>query len=176
MRIILIIATLFTTACAHNSEKLKNNVQLLEGFKAQQYSNIYFAGQPPIEKFDQLKNQGFSAVVNLRLAKENDYRASDEATAVRKAGLEYSHIPTSGSKPLTDEHLDKITKAVIAHRDSGKVLVHCSSGNRAALWAGGHFFKDHGFDKDEAAKIAKRLGLTKKVPASNLDSYLQKQN
>ena len=176
--VLLLLFPLFF-ACAHKltkSEALKKveeNVEILPELKGAKYSNIYFSGQPPLKNMAELKLKGFSTVINLRQEKENVYFASEEEKAVKEAGLSYVHAPMKGSEPLSDTKLKEITEAVVAHRKEGKILVHCSSGNRAALWAGGHFFSDHGSSKEEAFEIAKRLGLTNRSLQKNLKNYLE---
>jgi len=172
MRYLLFSFLLLTVSCAHQS-KVDEDVTLYDGLKAQKYSNIYFSGQPDLKKFSALKAQGFATVINLRQKDEGKYKEGTEKAAVESTDLKYINIPTKGSAPLTDEHVSKITKAIVDNRSNGKVLVHCSSGNRAAMWAGAHFFRDHGFSKKEARRIAKKLGLNKDAPTKTLDSYLE---
>jgi uncharacterized protein (TIGR01244 family) len=180
MKIFVHILMFITMAsCAHKeapkgTTQVQQNVQISPNFKAQQYSDIYFSGQPPLADFTELKRQGFATVVNLRQSKENDYNAKDEKAAVEKSGLNYVHIPMSGDEPLTDEKIQTITQAVVKTRKEGKTLVHCSTGNRAGLWAGGHFYKDHGYSKEESMKVAEQLGLTNSKLKKNLQNYLNK--
>ena len=114
-----------------------------------------------------------TSVINLRTAVEGNYDASIEKQRAEAAGLNYTHTPVKGGAPLTDQRIDEITQAIAKNRSLGKTLVHCSSGNRVALWSGGHFFKDHGVSKEDAYKIALKVGLTKETLQKNLNQYLE---
>ena len=67
--------------------------------------------------------------------------------------------------------MNRVTAEVVTQRKAGKILVHCSSGNRVALWVGAHFKKDHGYSADDARAIAKEMGLTKKELKEKLNAY-----
>ena len=51
----------------HSSSKKR---PIEQNLKAHRYSSIHFSGQPTDADIEQLKGQGFAAVINLRLAKE----------------------------------------------------------------------------------------------------------
>lgn len=173
---------LVTSGCSHvntvkekkyDIEQIEN---LLSGFNAARYSDIYFSGQPPLDQLRQLKEQGFENIVNLRQANEGAYSAVIEEKKVKEAGLNYAHIPLKGHTPLTDEKIAEITQAIVKNRELGKTLVHCSSGNRVALWVGGHFYNDHGLSKEDAYKIALKAGLTKEAIQETLNNYLDSRH
>ena len=173
---------LLNTGCAHleADKQTQANIEieqvtdLLPGFSTTKYADLYFAGQPPLDQLATLKTKGFANIINLRQPKEGKYDASAEASAVTALGLNYTHIPIKGNEPLTDQTIEAITEAILANRTLGKTLVHCSSGNRVALWVGGHFFKDHGVPKALAIQIAEQAGLTSAKPKEMLENYLTK--
>ena len=149
-------------------------VKIATDLRASQYMTIYFSGQPTEENFLELKKSGFTTVINLREDGEGAYSERAERDAVNAAELNYFHIPMNANAQLDDPIIQKITAKVRENRKSGKILVHCGSGNRAALWAGGHFFRDHKFKAHEAMSIAKSLGLTSPKLQENLEEYLNK--
>ena len=175
-KLFAILFSLILIGCTEDKKETKvNSHEVIPGFKATQYMDIYFAGQPTDENFAELKKAGFASVINLRQATEGSYTEAKEKEAVEKASLIYTHIPMSGSEELTDELISKITSAIMKNRKLGKTLVHCGSGNRAAYWAGGHFFKDHKFSKEESMSVAKSLGLTSSKLTDKLEDYLSKK-
>ncbi len=97
-----------------------------------------------------------------------------ERKSVKALGLNYYNVPFKKDTKLTDEYMNKLTATVVKHRKEGKVLVHCSSGDRVGIWLGGHFYKDHGFDKKASVEVAKKLGLKKVSAKKLLDLYLSK--
>lgn len=174
MKIVFLLSlALFISACTHSGQKLNQDVVLTPSLTAQKYTNIYFSAQPHLEDFQALRSKGFATIINLRQSKEDSYSEADERKVAERAQFNYVHIPMSGKEPLTDEIISKVTKAVVDHRSKGKVLIHCSTGNRAALWGGGHFYKDHGYSKEDSMKVAKQLGLNEDVPLKNLENYLE---
>ena len=177
--LIIVITSFLVASCTSESNKTeevktqnKNTAEIVPGLNATKYMSLYFSGQPSQENYAQLKKAGFSTIISLREDGEKAYNADDQRTAAEKSELTYVHIPMSGSEMLSDEMVQKITSSVVQYRRSGKILVHCGSGNRAALWAGGHFFRDHQFSSDEAINMAKKLGLTSPQLIENLENYL----
>jgi protein tyrosine phosphatase (PTP) superfamily phosphohydrolase (DUF442 family) len=123
--------------------------------------------------FKALKQQGFEAVINLRGPSEHD--ESEEKKLVTSYGMTYKNIPFSSSSVLNDEFIDEVTNAVSEQQKKGKVLVHCSSGNRVGIWAGGHFYKDHSYSKVKSLRMAKKLGAKKTESLEKVSKYLEKK-
>lgn len=154
---------------------IDQNLTIGKTLNAHRYSDIYFSAQPSDADFALIKSQGFKTIVNLRMAQENEYTEVSEKALVESLGLNYEHIPADPHKPLTDEFIDKVSSAVKKHRGSGKILIHCSSGNRVGMWLGGHFHKDHKLSKEKSLNLAKKLGLTNDPVISKVKDYLKKQ-
>lgn len=169
MKTILAVLLSLTMASCSLIQKQDKKVDIATNLKAGQYQNIYFSGQPKLENFSELKENGFTTIINLRTKKE--YAENEERAQVKSLGMNYYQIGIKKA-PLTDKFIDKVTAAVVKHRKKGKVLIHCSSGNRAGLWAGGHFYKDHGYSKEKSVKIGKELGITKEKIEKKLRKYL----
>jgi len=164
----LLLATIlpfFLISCSSTETQTK--------LKTYEYSNIHFSAQPNNDQIKTLKDQGFSTIINLRDPKEHNEALEKETS--KDVGLNYYNIPFYKNSKLDDQYISKVTKAVMKHRKEGKILIHCSSGNRAALWVGGHFHKDHKFSKEKSVELAKSLGLTKKGALTKLEKYLEKK-
>ena len=177
MKKILIIAlSLIFVSCSHHSGELpkESNVKVTKSLKGNRWGNIYFSGQPNAKSLKSLKKSGFATVINLRKKTEGRYVESWEAGVVKNQGLNYYNVPFDMSVPLSDEYITSVTSKIMKHKKEGKILVHCSSGNRVAIWLGGHFKKDHGFSNKKSLELAKELGLNKRGAENKLDAYLRK--
>jgi len=172
---VISLSLLLTFSCAHGHKaKPESNIQITKSLKGNKFSNLYFSGQPSASAIKELKDAGFATVINLRGKTEGKYQEYWEEGAVKAEELNYYNLPYSTSTPLTEEYIDSVTQTVVKHRKEGKVLVHCSSGNRVALWLGAHFKKDHGFNNDQSMEVAKKLGLTNAKVEGILKAYLNK--
>lgn len=167
-----LLISFFLFSCSHAPSKLESDVKIGQELTANRYSNIYFSKQPEKKDLETLKENGFVAVINLRLPKE--HKAKEEKKIVTSNGLAYYNMPFDMKKELTNKYIDQVTAKIKAHRKEGKVLLHCSTGNRAAIFAGAHFYKDHGQSKEEAFLTAKKLGLNKKKAIEKLQKYFSK--
>lgn len=173
--ILLIFSFLLITSCAHShKDPSQTNIQVTKTLKGHSYGSIYFSQQPNEEELLSLKDNGFVAVINLREKKEPKYDESWEKKIIKSQGINYYNIPFSMKTELDDAYIDAVTSKILDHRKNGKVLVHCSSGNRVAIWLGAHFKKDHGLTSDEALDKAKSMGLTKAMAQKKLEGYLYK--
>ena len=108
-------------------------------------------------------------VINLRDPSEFDW---DEANAAATAGLTYYNVPiASRGNSFDAEAIEKIGALVKKHSDE-RVLLHCSSGNRASAWLAIHLVNDHGMNVDTSISLAKRAGLTKPNIETRVRNYL----
>ena len=169
----MLISFLIFGACTKESTVISENLKLTESLNASQYSNLYFSGQPSMKDFEELKKEGFVAVINLRSEKEENYDQARESDKIKELKMAYEHVAFDKDAELSDELIKEITSKVSMYKKKGKVLIHCSSGNRVGLWLGGHFFKDHKYSKEESKKIAQKLGLKKNEAIEKLEAYLQ---
>lgn len=151
-------------------EQAEANAALVPDYRTHRFANIYFGGQPSLDDQAALAAAGVRSVVNLRPAGEYDEGA--EAAKWRALGVAYQHVPIEKGQSPSPEWLKKVTAAVVQHRAEGKVLVHCSSGNRVGLWIGGHFAADHGLSAEDALKMAEMLGLSHPAAVARMRAYL----
>jgi hypothetical protein len=42
-----------------------------------------------------------------------------------------------------------------------------------ALWAGGHFYKDHDYSKDQVLQMTQMMGMEKEALKEKLEEYLK---
>ena len=87
-------------------------------------------GQPTVDDLHRVREQGYVAVVNLRLDGEASQALPPDAEgfAAKEAGLAYTHVPVSISN-LDPDHVRKLRAAISAA--GGPVYVHCGAGQRA---------------------------------------------
>ncbi len=167
---IILIFNLLLLGCSGLNESTNSNIHFGKNLNGYKYGDIYFSGQPSNDDFNELKEQGFSTVINLR--EKSEYNEKSERDIVKSTRMKYVNIPFPKEMNLTNKMISRVTSAVMESRGEGKVLVHCSSGNRVGLWLGGHFYKDHGFSKQRSLSTAKKLGLSKKEAIDKLSIFL----
>ena len=179
MKFIALLLPFILLACSSSQEKslgtevkFEENLTIGKDLKASRYSDIFFSAQPTMDDIKELKKQGFTHIVNLRA--KNEYNEKEERDTIVKEGISYTIAPFKVNKPVSDKYLDYINRRVGKHRSKGKTLIHCSSGERVATWAGIHFFRDHKYSQDAALVIAKKIGLTKPELTKTLTDYTSK--
>jgi uncharacterized protein (TIGR01244 family) len=105
-----------------------------------------------------LKNDGFKSVINLRLATENGANIEENTAQAKQLGLNYFHLPMSGSAPdpkIVDQFLD-----IVSNTANQPVYIHCGSANRVgAVWLIKRVIQD-GWPVEKATTEARAIGLT----------------
>lgn len=176
MKLISLLAVLmFLVSCTtvkQPESRVGENETIGKNLNANRFATLYFAGQPSSEDYQKLKEQGFKTIINIR--HKSEHAESVEMKTVKDLGLYYYNVPFKKKSELTTEYMNRLTATVVKHRKEGKVLVHCSTGNRVGIWLGGHFYKDHGYDKEASIKVAKQLGLKKEEALKLLNKFLAK--
>jgi uncharacterized protein (TIGR01244 family) len=153
----LCIFTALFAPSAQSPQVKASAVPGVTNFKAIE-STVACAGATTPEALKQVKEMGFSSVVNLREASEPNANVEAESAAAKSAGLRYIHLPLSHQSPdpaVAD-------RFVVAAKDSGNqpMFIHCASGNRAAaMWLIKRAVVD-GWPLDRATAEAEQLGLT----------------
>lgn len=133
--------------------------------------DIYLAGQPTAEDFQEFKKRGVKSVLNLRTKDEMDF---DEAKTLKNLGLEYHHIPIAAPDALTDENFDKLRK-LLNEKEQRPLLLHCASANRVgAVWLA-HRVLDGGQTYEAALAEAKTVGLKAPAMEAKAKEYIAKQ-
>jgi len=94
---------------------------------------IAIGDQPTEADLAELKNEGFSGIINLRNDGEPDQpmNTAQEGDKARALGLDYLHYGV-GSAPLSATGVTAVCDFIDQHADgTNKVLVHCRRGPRA---------------------------------------------
>jgi protein tyrosine phosphatase (PTP) superfamily phosphohydrolase (DUF442 family) len=118
---------------------------------------LWLARQPDEAGLRAAKERGVTLVIDLRAPGEREW---DEAGAAKTVGLGYENIPIAEQGPFSAAALSQIDAVVAAHPHE-QILVHCSTGNRAAAWLTTHLVRKQGMGFAEALEIGRRAGITK---------------
>ena len=121
--------------------------------------SVAVGGDTPRDAFTSLAEQGFRAVVNLRL--DGEPGVAEEAEAVEAAGLRYVHLPMAPSAPefeTAEQFLE-----VVADPSNQPVYIHCASANRVGgVWAIKRVVQD-GWSREAALAEGHAIGLKSPV-------------
>jgi uncharacterized protein (TIGR01244 family) len=113
-------------------------------------------GQPDASDLEEAAAAGYRTVVNFRDLSEPG-ALPDEETRAAGLGLRYVYVPVT-PRTLSWSHADRLA-AVLATPDAAPVLLHCSTGGRAAavyaLWQA----KYAGVPAADALSTAESAGL-----------------
>jgi protein tyrosine phosphatase (PTP) superfamily phosphohydrolase (DUF442 family) len=139
------------------------------------YKHLFFSEQPDDTTFAIAKENAVSVVINLREIAEIAAFEWDESDAAKKAGLVYYNvgIPSSGDS-FEVQAISQISQLVQQHKNQ-KILLHCSSGNRASAWLAIHMVQDHETDLETAIALATKTGLTHPKIETRVRQYLSEQ-
>ncbi len=114
-------------------------------------------GATEVSALDGLKQEGFKTIINLRMANEQGANVEENQAKAKALGLNYVHIPFSGSAPdpkAVDQFL-----ATIADKANQPVFIHCASASRVgAMWMVKRTLQD-GWPIEKATDEAKLIGL-----------------
>ncbi len=131
--------------------------------------HLYFSEQPDAEALRIAKTNGVTTVINLRAPGESDW---DEAAAAKKLGLNYVNIPIRKESATFDSSAIAAINAAVRDQEGSPVLLHCSSGNRAAAWLAIHLIEAHKLSGEDAIAVAQKAGLTSDDMVQRVETYL----
>lgn len=134
-----------------------------------QYGNYYFANAPDEAALAAFKKVGGTAVVDLRTTKEMD---CSEIALVGKLGMKYHNVQFSKTDPINKDTITQIEK-IVKEADGKPVLLHCSTGNRAAAWLAVHLVEQNKVDAPTAMRVAEEAGLNSADLKTKLATYLK---
>ena len=124
-------------------------------------------GQPRMEHFARLKQDGVRTVLNLR--QPSEHRADEERQAAEAAGLKYVNIPVNYQQP-SDASVDEFLK-VTDDAANRPMFIHCTAAIRVgAFWMIRRVLRD-GMSVDAALEEARRVGLR---DAPHLEEFAKK--
>ena len=118
-------------------------------------ATVACGGSTPPEAMVDLKQLGFTAVINFRTSQEEGVNIEASQTAAADAGLKYFHIPFRAPSPeVAEEFL-----GVVADPSNQPVYIHCGSANRVgAMWFIKRVKQD-GWNDARAMQEAETIGL-----------------
>jgi rhodanese-related sulfurtransferase len=136
------------------------------------YKHLFISEQPDDITFAIAKENAVAVVIDLREPAEFAAFEWKEADAAKNAGLVYYNlgIPSSGDS-FEPQAMRQITQLVHQHKNQ-KILLHCSSGNRASAWLAIHMVQDHETDLETAIALATKTGLTHPKIEARVRQYL----
>lgn len=121
--------------------------------------DFYIAGQPTERALRDLKAQGVTTVINLRMPQEMERVGFDEAKLIASLGMKYVYIPMrggSGEMSYSPATLARFTEAM--RGAEGKVLLHCTVAWRAShIWAA--YLIQQGVKEEDALAHARAINL-----------------
>lgn len=124
-------------------------------------ATIAIGDQPTEADLEQLKQEGYVGVVNLRNDGEPDQPLSttEEGNKVRALGMKYLHYGV-GASPLSDAGVHAVCDFVDENaQGTDKVLVHCRRGPRAIALLLLQQARANHWTADEVFAKGKALGL-----------------
>jgi uncharacterized protein (TIGR01244 family) len=166
----LAVAAISVSVAAAQSEVKKSTVPGVTNF-AQVETTVACAGAITPTSVAGIHNMGFASIINLRLATENGADIDAEAAAAKAAGINFVHLPFSGSAP-DPAVADSFLKA-IAEPGNAPAFIHCASGSRAAtMWLIKRVLVDK-WDTDRAVDEATQLGMASPALKKFALDYIQ---
>ncbi len=132
--------------------------------------HLYFSEQPDAEALRTAKLNGVTTVINLRDPSESDW---DEEDAVESLGLNYINIPIRKQSETFSPTAIAAINAAVEAQNGQPVLLHCSSGNRAAGWLAIHLVEGHKLSNENAIAVAREAGLSSDVIAKRVTTYIE---
>jgi uncharacterized protein (TIGR01244 family) len=167
-RLVLTMATVCATAAMAMAQQQASGIRNFLKINTEFCSG----GQPTAAHLAELKAQGITAVINLRVVGEAGFDAPAEEADVKKLGMKYFHIPVTGQAPK-DEQADEFLK-ITDDAKNRPVFIHCASANRV-----GAFFMIRRVLRDgmtlEAAKAeATKIGLQSAALEAFAKQYIDK--
>ena len=139
------------------------NLLATTGLFLQRYAKVgddlFIAGQPTERALRDMKAQGVTTVINLRMPEEMAEIGFDEKKLVDELGMKYVHIPMRGGTGPMSYSPSTLAKFSAALKEAdGKVLLHCTIAWRAShIWAA-HLIQA-GLPEEDVLKHARGINL-----------------
>lgn len=121
--------------------------------------DLFIAGQPTERALREMKAQGVTTIINLRMPQEMNRVGFDEAALVEKLGMKYVYIPMRGGSGETSYSPATLARFSEAMKSAdGKVLLHCTIAWRAShIWAA--YLIQEGVKDETAIAHARAINL-----------------
>jgi len=167
----LVMTCALISGCLHSDptpDEVQDPVTWGAAKSVRRIRHLWIADQPDAAGFDAAKSAGVRVVIDLRAPGERDW---DEAALVESRGLAYYNVPVVGSEPFSRAAFEEVERLVKANKGE-QILIHCSSGNRAAGWLTAHLVEAHDMPFESALVIGRRAGITRDPIVAKLANYL----
>jgi uncharacterized protein (TIGR01244 family) len=125
---------------------------------------VLITSQPSAEAFAAMKANGIRTIINLRGA---DEMLMDEARLASENDLRYVHIPVQAATVTRNQARQFASQ--FTDKKAYPILVHCGSGNRAAMMMAIGEVMLYGSSPDAAIAKARERGMT----SINLEKTVQ---
>lgn len=156
----LSLACLSSAALAQ-SEVVREEVEGIRNF-ARIETTVACAGAITPDSVSDIKDMGFSSIINLRRPTEEGANIEAEAAAADAAGIRFVHLPFGGpnfDQGVADQFLETITES-----GTQPAFIHCAGGGRAAtMWMLKRVVIDE-WALEQAMEEAIALGLNPESP------------
>ena len=129
---------------------------------------------PGARQIDDIKAQGFNAVVSLRMAGERGETMAPESegAAVEAAGMAWLHFPLAPPEVGDVEKTDGLSRKL--QKLPAPILIHCASGARAAATALAVCTIGESWEPETATRKAADAGIPVSPQlASKIAAYVQ---
>ncbi len=167
------IAILMFIGTSALAEVTKSEIPGIVNF-SQLQGQAGFGGVTEPSAMAALKKQGFTSVINLRLASETGVDIDAARAAAKAAGLKYIHLPFDAAAPdpqLVDKFL-----AAVGDTANQPVYIHCASANRVGvLWMVRRVLVDY-WKVDQAQEEAELIGLAGPSSLNLAMSYINAES
>ena len=171
-RLVTALLSLSLIACAHSHSGGAKKEVAANGKDFYSYhGKVYFTGSPTPEDYATFKKMGVTTVIDLREEAEIKPLKFNPAEEAKALQLTYYNYPVSPSEKLNHDVIQTIETTFMKHHKNEKILVYCSSGNRAAAWFGTHVFHKHKDQPEKAMSKARSVGLQKPQMEKKLADY-----
>lgn len=113
--------------------------------------SISTAGQPTIEQFNTVAENGFDVVINLALHTTNS-ALNNEDYIVSENGMSYFHIPVSWEQP-EEERLELFLSLLeVLQKAKKKIFIHCTKNYRVSIFM--HKYKERVLKEEDVKFVA----------------------
>lgn len=127
-------------------------------------------GQPNAEEVARVAAAGYEVVINLALP-DSDYALPNEAECVRKAGMQYIHIPVVWEEPRAEDFA-RFARAMDATRER-RVFLHCAANMRVSSFLLVYRIVREGWSYAQARAELEKIWLPNTTWSTCIDALLE---
>lgn len=116
---------------------------------------ISTSGQPTPEQFEEVRDAGYTTIINLAPHDAENNALEDEKGLLNTLGLEYFHIPMVWEEPQPEQYTTfcDVMKKVMDH----KVLVHCAANYRVSAVVSSYAIRHLDWTVEQADEFLNKL-------------------